>query len=168
MDKHEKQLLLCSITYWGLIALSILVALLQIPIPIEIPMIPFELVSAIIVALVSAIIIAVGNFLGLWRGFLGIERKIDKKLNLYEKRFDAKIDAYWEKFRLSEEGKALMESLDGLRKIVKTSEASDLLKEATAAFKELRTIMKKMAERMEASQETEEEEESPVLPSLES
>jgi len=112
-------------------------------------------VPAETIPLISALIVGVANFVSILLAYYRMERRVDKK-----------IDTYWNKFKKSEEGKAFLEILEGTRQMVKTSEASELLNEATGAFKEIRTIMKKFAERMEAPLEEGEEEEEDVLPTL--
>ena len=107
--------------------------------------------SVTVAQIVSAIIIAVGNFAGLYFGFRRLERKIDKK-----------IEQYTDKFRASEEGATFIEVMSDVQKLLKSEESKELLEGLTEAMKELRGFLKQLRER--AAQPEEEEEE--VLPTL--
>jgi hypothetical protein len=110
--------------------------------------------SVIVAQIVSAIIIAAGNFAGLYVGFRRIERKIDKK-----------IEQYTNKFRESKEGATFLEVLSDVEKLLKSPEAKELIEGLTEATKELRSFLKQLRERA-AQTETEDEEEEEVLPTL--
>jgi predicted transcriptional regulator len=109
--------------------------------------------SVIVAQIVSAIIIAAGNFAGLYVGFRRIERKIDKK-----------IEQYTNDFRKSKEGATFLEVMSDLQKLLKSEESKDLLEGLTEATKELRSFLKQLSER--AAQPEEDEEEEEVLPTL--
>jgi len=109
--------------------------------------------SVIVAQFISAIIIAVGNFLGLYLGFRRIERKIDKK-----------VEQYTNKFRDSKEGATFLEVMSDVQKLLKSEESKELLEGLTEAMKELRGFLKQLRER--ASQPEEDEEEEEVLPTL--
>jgi len=110
--------------------------------------------SAIIAQIVSAIIISVGNFAGLYLGFRRIESKIDRK-----------VEQYTEKFRGSEEGRMFLEVLNDVQKLLKSKEAKELTEGLVEATKELRNFLKQLRERAQkAAQEEDEEEE--FLPPL--
>jgi len=111
--------------------------------------------SVVIAQIVSAIIVAVGNFAGLYLGFRRIERKIDKK-----------VEEYTNKFRDSKEGATFIEVLNDTQKLLKGPEAKELIEGLTEATKELRDFLKQLRERA-AQSEQEGEEEEEVLPSLE-
>jgi len=103
--------------------------------------------SVIVAQFISAIIIAVGNFLGLYLGFRRIERKIDKK-----------VEQYTNKFRDSKEGATFLEVMSDVQKLLKSEESKELLEGLTEAMKELRGFLKQLRER--ATQPEEEEKES--------
>jgi hypothetical protein len=110
--------------------------------------------SAVIAQIVSAIIIAAGNFAGLYVGFRRIERKIDKKIELYTS-----------KFRESKEGATFLEVMSDVEKLLKSEESKELLQGLTEAMKELRSFLKQLRERA-AQPEEEEKEDEEVIPSL--
>jgi ferritin-like metal-binding protein YciE len=107
------------------------------------------------IPLVSALIVGVANFVSILLAYYRMERRVEKKL-----------DAYWKKFKNSKDGKAFLEIVQETEKLIKTSEVSALINEATGAFKELRSIMTKFAEKMETSQTPSEDEEEELLPRL--
>jgi predicted transcriptional regulator len=101
-----------------------------------------------IVPLLQSLIIAGGNVVGIIIAYVILERRTDKK-----------IDKYWKRIKSSEEGGSALELLGELKKLSKSPEAKELIKEAYATFKELREIMKKLKERMEEAPEGEDTEE---------
>jgi predicted transcriptional regulator len=109
--------------------------------------------SAVVAQIISAIIIAVGNFAGLYFGFRRLENKVDRK-----------IEQYVNKFRKSEEGATFLGVLSELQKLLKSEESKELVEGSTEAVKELRTFLKQLRER--AAQPEEDEEEGEVLPTL--
>jgi hypothetical protein len=110
--------------------------------------------SVVVAQIISAVIIAVGNFAGLYFGFRRLERKIDKK-----------IDLYTNKFRNSEEGATFLEVMSDVQKLLKSEESKELLGGLTEAMKELRGFLKQLRERAVQPEENDEEEEE-VLPTL--
>ena len=109
--------------------------------------------SVVVAQIVSAVIVAAGNFLGLYLGFRRIERKIDKK-----------VEQYTNKFRDSKEGATFLEVMSDVEKLLKSEESKELLEGLTEAMKELRAFLKQLRER--AAQPEEEEEDEEVLPTL--
>jgi len=109
--------------------------------------------SVVVAQIVSAVIVAAGNFLGLYLGFRRIERKIDKK-----------VEQYTNKFRDSKEGATFLEVMSDVEKLLKSEESKELLEGLTEAMKELRGFLKQLRER--AAQPESEEEEEDVLPTL--
>jgi len=108
--------------------------------------------SVVVAQIVSAVIVAAGNFLGLYLGFRRIERKIDKK-----------VEQYTNKFRDSKEGATFLEVMSDVEKLLKSEESKELLEGLTEAMKELRGFLKQLRER---ATQPEEEEEEEVLPTL--
>ena len=110
--------------------------------------------SVVVAQIVSAIIVAAGNFLGLYLGFRRIEGKIDRK-----------VEQYTNKFRDSKEGATFLEVMSDVQKLLKSEESKELLEGLTEAMKELRSFLKQLRERA-AQLESEDEEEEEVLPTL--
>jgi hypothetical protein len=110
--------------------------------------------SVVIAQIVSAIIVSVGNFAGLYLGFRRIEKKIDRK-----------VEQYTNKFRASKEGATFLEVMSDVEKLLKSDESKELIEGLTEATKELRAFLKQLRERA-AQPETEDEEEEEVLPTL--
>jgi hypothetical protein len=110
--------------------------------------------STVIAQIVSAIIVSVGNFAGLYLGFRRIEKKIDKK-----------VEQYTNKFRESKEGSMFLEVMSDVEKLLKSEESKELMEGLTEATKELRNFLKQLREKA-VQPESEDEEEEEVLPTL--
>jgi hypothetical protein len=106
--------------------------------------------------ILQAVIIAAGNFGGILIGYHLLERKIDRK-----------ILKYWLKVRGSPEGKDLFALLKDSNTVLKSPETQNLLKDLDAGVNEVREFLKKLREKAESGTEESEEEQKPLLPSLE-
>lgn len=106
-------------------------------------------------SLLQALIIAAGNCAGIaFASWLFIDRKIDKK-----------IMKYWKQVRNSSEGQDSIEILKETRKLLQSSEIKNVLNEIKEVVSDVRVIVKKTKERLEAPP-LEEDEEEVELPTL--
>lgn len=114
-----------------------------------------KVVDGELIPILQSIIVATGNIIGIIVAYLILERRTERKMM-----------KYWKRIKASEEGKSMLEILAEGKKLLKSPEGAELIKEAHAAIVEFRGIMKNLKERMEESPESEVEEEDLTLPSL--
>ena len=105
--------------------------------------------------IVQAIVIAVGNFLGILVAYYLLDRRTERK-----------IGKYWQKIRKSPEGEDMFALIKEGRNFLQSKEVKDLMKDLSAGLDELRALLKQIREKAEASAK-EEDTGGPLLPSLE-